>query len=529
MNDGIKFDVSFDAKNSQAMLLGMASTLEKINETFEKMSKAQELVKQRSEEMNKANNKGFAKVRKAVDNVNKRMARFALVAQMGSAMVKGFVSGFQSFAKIASNIQKNQHAFNRYGEAGKQAYEEISKYAQESSLDIAKMRDATATLLDSFDPASATNMSKALADLASGGGDIEHLAKMTAQFASQIGVGANEVNEFAKASGLAFDDVLNKMAEMSGKGVEEIERLMRRGRVQIEDIVAASHELKAGELAFGELAKAAEDPEKAFNILNNQMMLFKEGLAKTLITPETLDSFNSLAKSLEKILPVAIKVIDKVFKWFIANEAVIIGVFAGIATIIGFMLFPFWKIIAISAGVAAAIAGIIYIAKKFGPAIMEGIGKAIDFVMNLFNLWWEHVTTFPEKMASLGLDIVKGLINGLKKGPAMIKGAVKDLANGVLGPFRKVLGIRSPSIVMKKELKHVVDGGIGGLKENTPRFEKEMIKFSEIIPSIMGGSSSNQTNNVTLNLNGSGGAQARDVREFAIPALLDAFGKLALQ
>lgn len=529
MNDGIKFDVSFDAKNSQAMLLGMASTLEKINETFEKMSKAQELVKQRSDAMNKANNKGFAKVRKAVDGVNKRMARFALVAQMGSAMVKGFVSGFQSFAKIASDIQKNQHAFNRYGEAGKKAYEEISKYAQEASLDIAKMRDATATLLDSFDPASATNMSKALADLASGGGDIEHLAKMTAQFASQIGVGASEVNEFAKASGLAFDDVLNKMAEMSGKGVEEIERLMRRGRIQIEDIVAASHELKAGELAFGELAKAAEDPEKAFNILNNQMMLFKEGLAKTLITPETLNSFNSLAKSLEKILPVAIKVIDKVFKWFIANEAVIIGVFAGIAVIIGFMLFPFWKIIAISAGVAAAIAGIIYIAKKFGPAITEGIGKAIDFVMNLFSRWWDHVTTFPGKMASLGLDIIKGLINGLKKGPAMIKGAIKNIANSVTGPFKKLLGISSPSKVFARFGLDIGDGTIEGLKKSEPKVQNQMKSFADIIPSVTNSSSSSQTNNVTLNLNGSGGAQARDVREFAIPALLDAFGKLALQ
>lgn len=82
----------------------------------------------------------------------------------------------------------------------------------------------------------------------------------------------------------------------------------------------------------------------------------------------------------------------------------------------------------------------------------------------------KSVITSPLKainLLSIGQDIVRGLINGIKSKISDVTNACKDIASSVTSTVKKILGIHSPSRVMANEVGRWIPAGVSkGIDEN---------------------------------------------------------------
>jgi hypothetical protein len=69
----------------------------------------------------------------------------------------------------------------------------------------------------------------------------------------------------------------------------------------------------------------------------------------------------------------------------------------------------------------------------------------------------------PDQFRSLGGWIIDGLIGGVRNGFADVGAAIRDLAGSIIGRFREILGIRSPSTVFEGVGGDIVQGIIQGI------------------------------------------------------------------
>lgn len=94
--------------------------------------------------------------------------------------------------------------------------------------------------------------------------------------------------------------------------------------------------------------------------------------------------------------------------------------------------------------------------------------NAINFIKNKFHELKELIT----EAVNIGINLVKGLWDGISNAKDWLLGKVKKWCGSILGGIKAFFGIHSPSRVMRDEVGKMIDLGLAeGIEENTKSIE----------------------------------------------------------
>ena len=142
-------------------------------------------------------------------------------------------------------------------------------------------------------------------------------------------------------------------------------------------------------------------------------------------------------------------------------------------------------------------------ARDIARAVRDGVQSAIDWLREL-----------PGRAISLGLNIVKGIFNGIKNAGAWLYDKLRGWVDGVVGWIKDFFGIHSPSKVFADKVGKFIPPGITlGVEQAMPRAMRDMgAQLSALSAIPMPGSTTTNLGGVNIVVYG---AQGQDVRELA--------------
>lgn len=156
-------------------------------------------------------------------------------------------------------------------------------------------------------------------------------------------------------------------------------------------------------------------------------------------------------------------------------KALFVGAFNFLKTIVNGYI-AFWRgafniAVSIVRGIINAILAVFRGGFAAGKALLTGL---INGIKSLVNGVRNAIKTAADKIGAFfkgagtwlvdtGKNIIQGLINGIKGMAGSVWSAAGDVASGIKDRFKSVLGIQSPSKVMKEIGKNVGQGFIKGL------------------------------------------------------------------
>lgn len=141
---------------------------------------------------------------------------------------------------------------------------------------------------------------------------------------------------------------------------------------------------------------------------------------------------------------------------------VVLGIFEAIKTAVGFAInlivsyFQFW----------------LNVWRTVISTISNLIQGFVNFVKSVPSKIVSFFTSLPSKMANIGLNIVKGIGNGITSGVGWIKARIKEFVGNVTNFIKKMFKIGSPSKLMSDEVGQWLPKGIAvGIDANTDSIE----------------------------------------------------------
>lgn len=138
------------------------------------------------------------------------------------------------------------------------------------------------------------------------------------------------------------------------------------------------------------------------------------------------------------------------------------AIIAGIA-LAGVLVWKNWD--AIKTGIASAWTWLSNTASRVVTAIGSAWSDLTGLVSRAVDGAIAYLKSVPGRMIQAGVEIGRGLSNGIKAGAASLWDGGKELANQAVGSVKDTLGIKSPSRVMMGLGQHVTEGlrlGIAG-------------------------------------------------------------------
>ena len=104
-----------------------------------------------------------------------------------------------------------------------------------------------------------------------------------------------------------------------------------------------------------------------------------------------------------------------------------------------------------------------------GNAISSAIGFVVSAASSVASSIVSTLRSIPGSMISIGRNIVSGLWNGISGMVGWVLNKVKGFAGTILRGIKGVLGIHSPSTVVRDEVGKMIAMGLGiGMEDNTP-------------------------------------------------------------
>lgn len=285
-----------------------------------------------------------------------------------------------------------------------------------------------------------------------------------ADFATQSGMGTEGLNRAIKAItdikskgalqaeelktqlgdlGLSGEEVkqeIAKLLNLKGKTDQErnekVMKLMQKGAVQAEVGIQAITTVMRKQAGGG---KAGEFSIKSAGTLEGQLSNIRKGLFTQFAMAE-IDKWPAMEK-----LKKALGEIEGLFatdsKEGAKMMAAVKSYTTGLATMFGMVGKAMWAI-------------------SYPARLVVGlIGKAMDTIQDynfqgLFDVGaWKR----------LGVDMVLGIVEGVKSAATSLYGAVSEVAGGAVDAVRDKLGIRSPSRVMMAQGAYAAEGFARGL------------------------------------------------------------------
>jgi tape measure domain-containing protein len=238
---------------------------------------------------------------------------------------------------------------------------------------------------------------------------------------------------------LAFATGINILAETGPAGAEALKAIVM---AMVELIPYALAALAVGIIAF---AKVIGDGAPV--IAESFMKVFTAMLDTAVqMTPKVIDAGLKLILGLLKAIG------DNIQKIVEAGINVIVGFLKGIASKIGDIIDTAFKvIIAFINGLADAI-------DKNHIALYEAVRKLVTAI-------GDAIIDFIPYMVSMGSDMIKGFIEGVKSMAGALWDAAKGVVSGAVDGIKNFLGIHSPSRVFAEIGRYSMMGFADGLRK----------------------------------------------------------------
>ena len=247
----------------------------------------------------------------------------------------------------------------------------------------------------------------------------------------------------------------------------------------------------------------------AFQIIN----LLINGLVSML--PQILDMgmqliiqlMLGLAQQAPELVPQIVEIIIKMLEVF--NENFDKFILAGVQLILGLIEGLIKSIPTIIKNLPTILLAILnfFTASKLvsaGATLLKGLGTGLingipNLIKNIPKIITNMVTSFKKNGISafkdIGKNLITGLWNGLKSTWEGLKNKVADLAGSIVGKFKSVFGIKSPSRVFRDEIGKYLAQGVGvGFEDELSNVYDDMQKAIDLETEKM--SANVQTGNV---------------------------------
>lgn len=112
---------------------------------------------------------------------------------------------------------------------------------------------------------------------------------------------------------------------------------------------------------------------------------------------------------------------------------------------------------------------------SIGTWISDGITKVTTEVPKIVKGIVDAFIKLPGEMLNIGKNVVSGLWDGIAEKISWLHEKVSNFASGVTSGIKSVLGIKSPSTVMRKEVGKMIPSGIAlGITDNMSLVDKAM-------------------------------------------------------
>jgi phage-related protein len=273
---------------------------------------------------------------------------------------------------------------------------------------------------------------------------------------------------------LAFATGINILAETGPAGAEALKAIVM---AMVELIPYALAALAVGIIAF---AKVIGDGAPV--IAESFMKVFTAMLDTAVqMTPKVIDAGLKLILGLLKAIG------DNIQKIVEAGINVIVGFLKGIASKIGDIIDTAFKvIIAFINGLADAI-------DKNHIALYEAVRKLVTAI-------GDAIIDFIPYMVSMGSDMIKGFIEGVKSMAGALWDAAKGVVSGAVDGIKNFLGIHSPSRVFAEIGMFSALGMANGLRDFGGTVVKEAKNVGINAVDTMGNAISNISDVVNSNM-----------------------------
>ena len=334
--------------------------------------------------------------------------------------------------------------------------------------------------------------------------NIDNVITALSQIQAKGKLTAEELHGQLGDAGVNIGAVYEALAKKLGTSTDEVRKLMQKGAISAKDGIEAVFESieKQGGKSLSELAKANKG---SFSNIIERL--------KTL--PQEMGSRMDLAPFFEKAGPAIQKVIDtltdpKVLAFF---ETLINKVGGGLFDGFGEGFAEAAKVMSdmdpgdMDALASAAralgkalgvVAAALLFASRSGAAMFDyfatlkqGFVEIGEFFSGLGESWFGDG-------ASIGGSMVSGIAAGIKEQAQSVIDAIVGVATDAVASAKAVLGIHSPSSVMRREVAHqMMRGGELGVEDMGPRVvtaTQRVFERARDAAAVVGGAVSNVSN-----------------------------------
>lgn len=289
---------------------------------------------------------------------------------------------------------------------------------------------------------------------------------------------SNLVNEFGKENGDiegAFDNFM-KSAETFGKKLFPVlERILTNVINYLPNIVQTLVDALPGfvETIIPPLIQSAvqvfQAIVQALPQLIEVLAQMLPGIIKSLITG-LVQIVNTLAEQLPTLIPTIIDAILEVIPVLIDNLPLFID--AGVKLIVG-----------LCEGLLNAI-----------PVLLENTPKIISSIIGV-------LAQLPGKVFEVGVNLIKGLWNGIKNVKQWLSDKIAGLGNWVLDKVKGIFGIHSPSTEFAFIGKMNMTGLEEGMEDMQPEIQRTIDSLFNLSPNVIGSMNNTLSPTVIVNNN----------------------------
>lgn len=194
------------------------------------------------------------------------------------------------------------------------------------------------------------------------------------------------------------------------------------------------------------------------------------------ITEVVLNIAQFMIENLPVILEAALSIILALLQGLTENIPLLVD---GIIQIInGLVTF-------ISENLPIIVEAAIKIVFALNQGLIEALPQLVEGALQLVQAVWETIASTD--WLQLGIDLIKGIGNGLVEGVKEIGGTIGNVSKSIVDKFKGFLGIHSPSTVMKAQVGFNVGAGVvEGLKETKAMINNEVENMAGDMKVTMG-------------------------------------------
>jgi len=92
--------------------------------------------------------------------------------------------------------------------------------------------------------------------------------------------------------------------------------------------------------------------------------------------------------------------------------------------------------------------------------------RAWEGLKQIFSGFWDYITAIFDGIVDIGRNIIEGLWDGIKAMGSWIKDRIRDfVGDRILGPFRNILGLNSPSRLFAEYGGYIIQGLANGISD----------------------------------------------------------------